>query len=201
MANPNNPFGFRLGRHVTGGTPGRTNSWPVASAYGTDIFYGDPVASDGSGNIIKATNATSILGVFLGVNFIGADGTPTFSPKWQASVGAEYVTNPILGGFTLAARGDMNFTSRQYTTNDLNPQGIVDEVTLFGARVTLTSPDRTWTVAAYGENLTDEGVFRTKFAQILDPLFGVRNPATGSTLMRGFMGTPRMYGVRVAKTF
>jgi iron complex outermembrane receptor protein len=126
---------------------------------------------------------------------------PTFSPKWQASVGAEYVTNPILGGFTLAARGDMNFTSRQYTTNDLNPQGIVDEVTLFGGRVTLTSPDRTWTVAAYGENLTDEGVFRTKFAQILDPLFGVRNPATGSTLMRGFMGTPRMYGVRVAKTF
>lgn len=84
MANPNNPFGFRLGRHVTGGTPGRTNSWPVASAYGTDIFYGDPVASDGSGNIIKATNATSILGVFLGVNFIAADGTPTFSPKWPA---------------------------------------------------------------------------------------------------------------------
>lgn len=53
-------------------------------AYGTTIFYGDPVTTDGAGNIIKATNATSILGVFLGVNFIGADGVPTFSPKWTA---------------------------------------------------------------------------------------------------------------------
>lgn len=84
MPNPNNPFGFRLGRHVAGGTPGRTNPYPIASAYGTDIFYGDPVATDGAGNIIKATNATSILGVFLGVHYIGADGVPTFQPSWKA---------------------------------------------------------------------------------------------------------------------
>lgn len=84
MPNPNNPFGFRLGRHVAGGTPGRTNAYPIASAYATAIFYGDPVATDGAGNIIKATNATSILGVFLGVNLIGADGVPVFSPMWVA---------------------------------------------------------------------------------------------------------------------
>lgn len=84
MPNPNNPFGFRLGRHAAGGTPGRTNAYPIASAYGTSIFYGDPVATDGAGNIIKATNATSILGIFLGVNYIGADGVPTFQPSWAA---------------------------------------------------------------------------------------------------------------------
>lgn len=84
MANPNNPFGFRLGRHVAGGTPGRTNPYPIASAYGTDIFYGDPVTLDGSGNLIKATNATAILGVFLGLNRIGADGVPVFEPMWTA---------------------------------------------------------------------------------------------------------------------
>lgn len=84
MANPNTPFGFRLGRHATSGTPGRTNSWPIASAYGTNIYYGDPVTTDGAGNIVKATNATTILGVFLGLNMIGADGVPVFSPIWRA---------------------------------------------------------------------------------------------------------------------
>src|SRR6478735_6119945 len=84
MPNPNNPFGFRLGRHVAGGTPGRTNSWPIASAYATNIYYGDPVTSDGAGNIIKATTATTILGVFLGANLIGPDGVPVFTPVWRA---------------------------------------------------------------------------------------------------------------------
>lgn len=84
MANPNNPFGFRIGRHAASGTPGRTNSWPIASAYGTAIYYGDPVTTDGAGNIIKATNATTVLGIFLGLNMIGADGVPVFSPMWAA---------------------------------------------------------------------------------------------------------------------
>lgn len=84
MANPNNPFGFRLGRHATGGTPGRTNSWPIASAYAANIFYGDPITTDGAGNIIKASNATTILGVFLGLNMIGPDGVPVFSPVWRS---------------------------------------------------------------------------------------------------------------------
>lgn len=84
MPNPNTPFGFRLGRHAAGGTPGRTNPYPIASAYGTDIFMFDPVTLDGSGNLIKATNATAILGIFLGLQRIGADGVPVFEPMWKA---------------------------------------------------------------------------------------------------------------------
>ena len=88
-----------------------------------------------------------------------------------------------------------------YTTNDDNPQSIAPDLTLYGARATLTSPDKSWSIALFGENLANTVVFRTKFAQVLDSLFGVRVPATGATLMRGFMTPPRTFGVKVSKSF
>jgi iron complex outermembrane receptor protein len=78
---------------------------------------------------------------------------------------------------------------------------VVDALTVYGSRLTLTGPDHSWAVALYGENLTDEHAFRTKFPQVLDQAFGVRNAATGATLLRGFMNTPRTWGVRVSKSF
>jgi hypothetical protein len=83
MANVNAPFGFRPTRHATGGTPGRTNALPIASGYGTDIFYGDPIRSSG-GNVVLATNALGILGIFLGVNYVAPDGSIIWSPMWKA---------------------------------------------------------------------------------------------------------------------
>lgn len=126
---------------------------------------------------------------------------PTFSPKWQVNLGAEYTTPEFGGGFTLSLRGDMAYTGEVYSTNDLNPQGVIDSYTLYNGRVTLTSPDRSWTVALFGENLTNERYFRNKFSQTLDGLFGVRVPSTGATLLRGFVGAPRTWGVRASKTF
>lgn len=126
---------------------------------------------------------------------------PTFSPKWQANLGAELSTPEFGGGFVASVRGDMAYTSSAYSTNDLNPQGVMDSYTLFNGRLTLTGPDQSWSVALFGENLTNEKYFRTKFAQTLDAVFGVRVPATGATLMRGFVGAPRTWGVRAAKTF
>jgi iron complex outermembrane receptor protein len=126
---------------------------------------------------------------------------PTFSPKWQASLGAEYTTPEFGGGFTLSLRGDMAYTGKVYSTNDLNPQGVIDSFTLYNGRITLTGPDKTWNVALFGENLTNEHYFRNKFSQTLDAVFGVRVPATGATLLRGFVGAPRTWGVRASKTF
>lgn len=125
----------------------------------------------------------------------------TFAPKWTGNIGAQYETDPFLGGFTLALRSDVNFSSGMYTSNDLNPQSWTEGQTLWGGRATLTSPDRSLSLALYGENLTDQHYFGQKFPQILDAVFGVRIPSTGATLMRGFMNTPRTYGVRVVKTF
>ncbi len=39
----------------------------------------------------------------------------TFAPKWQGNIGAQYDTDPLFGGFTLALRGDVNFNSGMYT--------------------------------------------------------------------------------------
>jgi iron complex outermembrane receptor protein len=129
------------------------------------------------------------------------DRPTTFAPKWQGNFGAQYETDPMFGGFTLALRGDVNFSSGMYTSNDLNPQSFTEGQTLWGGRATLTSPDRSLTLALYGQNLTDEHFFGTKIPQVLDSVFGVRIPQTGATLLRGFLNTPRTYGVRIAKTF
>jgi iron complex outermembrane receptor protein len=125
----------------------------------------------------------------------------TFAPKWQSNIGAQFETNPLIGGFTLTLRGDVNFSSGMFTSNDLNPQSWTNGHTLWGGRATLTSPDRSLTLALFGENLTDEHYFGTKIPQTLDAVFGVRIPSTGATLMRGFLNTPRTYGVRIVKNF
>jgi iron complex outermembrane receptor protein len=127
--------------------------------------------------------------------------TPTYSPKWTGNFGAEYTTDPFADGFTLSVRGDASYSSRYASTSDLSPQGVVDAVTFYGGRVALNGPDGSWQVALSGENLTNEKVFRTKFPQILDTAFGVRNPASGYTLMRGVMGTPRPVRLSARKTF
>ncbi len=127
---------------------------------------------------------------------------PTFAPKWQGNLGVEYSTPPFAGGFTVTARGDMAYTGRMYSTNDLNPQGIQDSYTLYGGRIALISPDKSWNVALFGDNLTNEKYFRgAKFVQVLDSIFGVRVPSTGATLYRGFVGAPRTWGVRATKSF
>ncbi|HWA64198.1 MAG TPA: TonB-dependent receptor [Caulobacteraceae bacterium] len=127
--------------------------------------------------------------------------TTAYSPKWQVDLGAEYDTPSFEGGWTAQIRGALNYSSKIYTTPDLSPQAVVDGVTTLGARVTLVSPDQSWSVAVFGDNLTNEHYFRLKFAQVLDSAFGVRDPATGNTLMRGFLGAPRTYGVRVSHKF
>ena len=68
-------------------------------------------------------------------------------------------------------------------------------------RIARTSPDKSWNVALFGENLTNEHYFRNKFVHTLDAIYGVRVPATGATLYRAFVGAPRTWGLRAAKTF
>ncbi|MBI1198036.1 MAG: TonB-dependent receptor [Phenylobacterium sp.] len=127
---------------------------------------------------------------------------PTYSPKWQGNIGAEYTTPAFADGYTLSVRGDMAYTGSMYTTNDLSEQGVDDSFTLYSGRITLTGPDKSWTMALFGDNLTNEHYFRgAKFVQTLDSIFGVRIPATGGTLYRGYVGAPRTWGIRVTKTY
>lgn len=127
--------------------------------------------------------------------------TPAFAPKWQVNFGIQYTSNPFMNGFSAQIRADANYSSPIHSTNDLNPQGFVEEFATVGGRLTIVSPDERWNISLYGHNLTDERYFRAKFPQVLDMVFGVRVPATGHTLMRGYVGTPRTVGLRLAMNF
>ena len=65
----------------------------------------------------------------------------------------------------------------------------------------MLSPDSRWSFSLYGDNLTNQHYFTIKLPQTLDSLFGVRVPATGATLLRGFMGAPITFGGRVSAKF
>jgi len=89
MANVNSPFGLRAVRHQSGGVI-RLTEYTIASAYNTDIFYGDIVEMTGTGkNISKAAAANADnLGVFAGCRYVNAQGEQKFSKYWPASTTA-----------------------------------------------------------------------------------------------------------------
>ena len=125
----------------------------------------------------------------------------TYAPKWQVDLGLEYDSPQFGGGWTGQVRGSLNYASKVFTTNDDNPQSITGGDTLLGARATLASPGGRYTFSIFGDNLTNRKYFTLKIPQTLDNAFLVRIPATGQTLMRGFMGAPMTLGARVTANF
>src|SRR4051812_7421763 len=91
MANPDASFGFRPWKTGGGGIGGRLNTYTLASAYGTNLFYGDTVKTTGTGlggkaNIgISTSNTDQICGIFAGVKYTAADGSFVFKKNWVAS--------------------------------------------------------------------------------------------------------------------
>jgi iron complex outermembrane receptor protein len=62
-----------------------------------------------------------------------------------------------------------------------------DAYGLLDGRVTLTPPDRDWTVSVWGKNLTDE-IYRTNIIAFF-----------GDEVSR--LGAPRTYGIELSTTF
>lgn len=88
MANADGPHGFRPVGHA-GGTPGRLNSYSIATGYGTNIFFGDLVHLVTAGVIEVAVAAQEgVIGVFHGVQFVDAAGEQQFEKMWTASTTA-----------------------------------------------------------------------------------------------------------------
>ena len=84
MANTDTPRGFWPLRHLTGGTI-RSNTYAIATTYGTDIFRRDVVKVVAVGGIDLAAAGNRFVGVFAGVKYVDASGNQKYSEYWPAS--------------------------------------------------------------------------------------------------------------------
>jgi iron complex outermembrane receptor protein len=124
-----------------------------------------------------------------------------YAPKWQGDLAAEYDTSPFAGGYILQVRPDISYQDRFFSTNDDNPNAIVKSHSLVDLRATLVSPSGRWTLTAYGTNLANKLYYTEKYAQTLGAALGGSNTTTGATLLRGYMGDPREFGVKLSAQF
>lgn len=121
--------------------------------------------------------------VFAGVN--NSNHLMQRTPKWQGAVGMEATTS--VGSWKDALSGRLSY--RYQGKMPWAPENTAWEQgygTLDG-RVTLTSPEKGWTVSAYAKNLTDE-VYRTNIIAFFNDE------------MSSF-GPPRTYGVELSVPF
>lgn len=86
MPNLDGPFGFRPVRHKSGGTI-RMDEYTIASAYNTNLFYGDNVKTAAAGGKIveRAAAGDTSLGMFAGCSYDDQGGRPKFSRYWPAN--------------------------------------------------------------------------------------------------------------------
>jgi hypothetical protein len=90
MANTAAQFGFKHIGYLSGGAPDyQQSSYAIQKTNVTAIGFGDPVvaaATTGSPYIIQATNALAtaspIIGIFVGCQYIAANGLVSWSPFW-----------------------------------------------------------------------------------------------------------------------
>lgn len=76
------PFGFRPAYNPIGLE--RAKKYTIASAYGTQLYKGQPVLLNTNGTIVAGTAAADLLGIFVGVEFIDANGKPNVQNTWPA---------------------------------------------------------------------------------------------------------------------
>ena len=100
MANDDNAIGFVPVRHKKGGQI-RTTPYAIASSYAVSLGRGDPVKVTGSSgtvyDYINEAVATTVTnrGVFIGVRYVDAQGTPVYSDYWTASTATKGAADAI----------------------------------------------------------------------------------------------------------
>ena len=129
---------------------------------------------------------------------------PVFAPQWQGSLGVQLSGNLTYGGVGYLLRADVSYMDdiNVGVINDNNPQSLQGAYTLASASAALLfGPGQRLQLVLSGENLTDEGYCVGNTAQPLDSALGLRDPATGGTVMRCGVGVPRTYGLAIKMAF
>jgi iron complex outermembrane receptor protein len=150
------------------------------------------------------------------LDFSGAPGLPAlggvqdltgervpFSAEFTAAAALQYEIGLPWQGLGLQLRGDASYSSEisLAAAGDNNPDAMEPEHTIAGARVALIGTHDRWELARIGENLTDELMCGTRFAQPNDAAFGLRNPVTGGTVLRCTLSEPRTFAVALKARF
>ncbi|PAX06765.1 TonB-dependent receptor [Sphingomonas lenta] len=111
-----------------------------------------------------------------------------FAPEWTASGGIEYAFD--LGGGKLTPRGDVRYQSRTFFSPFNLPLEQQEGYALFSARVTFTDASDRFSIAVFGDNLTDEEYYT----------FG-QNALGAQGVAYSYLGRPREYGVTASLKF
>jgi hypothetical protein len=117
MSSTSAPFGMRPSFHPSGLDRAVALPNGIASAYGTGILKGQPVALNTSGNIIAATAGSAYQGAFAGHEYTDLTGRRLVSNQWIASTaytaGSEvtyYYSDPNIV-YDIQANGSLAQTS------------------------------------------------------------------------------------------
>lgn len=145
----------------------------------------------------------------MGSNLIGLPGTqnltgtrPTFTPEWSGTVGAELDGDLGSSGLSWLLHGDVSFNSSMNinATNNNDPRSVQGGYALFGARFTIYGPDKAWSAAIFGQNLSDHHYCTGNTSQPFGGPLGV--VANGQTLFRcNSVAPPRTLGAALSINF
>ena len=128
----------------------------------------------------------------------------TFAPKWTGTVGAQVGTTLANTGMRWQMNTNLSFTSSYFDglVNDNNPQTIQPGYQLLSARLALFGKNDRWSVAVFGNNLTNT-VYRLGSAyQLLGAQLGLNNGVfAGSTAIRELRADPRTIGAALKVQF
>jgi iron complex outermembrane receptor protein len=161
----------------------------------------------------------SLSGAYLDseyLDFTGAPGLPAFggvqdltgervpfSPEFTAAAAAQYEIDLPWQGLSLQLHGDASYSSEVSLSaaGDNSPDAMEPAHSIFGARIALIGAHDRWELALIGQNLTDELMCGTRFAQPNDAAFGLRNPVSGGTVLRCTLSEPRSFAVAAKARF
>ncbi len=127
---------------------------------------------------------------------------PTYAPEWSTSEGIEF-RKEFTSGYRATLRGDVTTVSRQNinAVNDYSPITFQNGYALLSARLTIFAPDDRYSLALFGQNLTDKHYCVNEGYLPFGPQLSALDVAGKSEAVTCFHGNPRTIGARFGVKF
>lgn len=143
----------------------------------------------------KATAPNAPINSGIGSYDLDCSGLPLIrAPEWTGTAGYEH-TFGLPRGARLTAGVSSQFSSSYYTAIDFLPNERQQSYAILNSDLSYTSPDGSWSLTAWGRNLTGEAVLDQTFRSLF---VTAANPAANPNgFVLGSIRPPRTYGVRL----